>query len=81
MASVVFVITIVATAFRNAMLQLIFESGGVGMIGNQNHSHSNLPWPILATLTFDIIIMIPHSQQHTYLPLLNLATPQISSTY
>ena len=64
-ASAVFAIANVVTDFHNAMLQLLSESGGVGMIGKQNYSHSNSPWPILVPLAFDIIVMIPHARQRT----------------
>ena len=71
-----FAIANVATDFRNAMLQLLSESGGVGMIGKQNYSHSNSPGPILAPLAFDVIIvMIPHPQQCMCPLFLNLITP------
>ena len=77
-ASAVFAIVNVATDFRNAMLQLLSESGGVGMIGGGNYPHSNSPGPILAPLAFDVIVMISHARQHTCPLFLNLITPCIS---
>ena len=65
----------IATDFRNAMLQLLSESGGIGMIGKQDYFYSNSPGPILAPLAFDVIVMIPHTQQRMYPLFLHLITP------
>ena len=74
-ASAVFAIANVTTDFRNVMLQLLSESGGIGMIGKQDYFYSNSPGPILAPLTFDVIVMIPYERQCMCPLFLNLITP------